>query len=304
MRIFVTGAIGFVGQWLQKELLSNGHEVIAAPGPELLDIADRSGLVRWLNDPAGLPDAVIHLAGMAFAPDAEADPIEAFRVNVGGTVAVFEALREIGVRPPVLVSCSADGYGTPRFEDLPLREDSPLAPSGPYSLSKVAQEATAVEASVRYGFPVIVTRSFNHTGPGQRPVFVVPAMAQRVMAVKKGLQTSIPAGNIDVRRDLTDVRDVVVAYRLLVEAATKGTLGERPTIVNIASGEVVMVRTVIERLCALAGVAPVIKSEQSLVRVDDPLEIRGDATLIRQLVGWEARIPLQKTLVDVLASAG
>ena len=123
MRVFVTGAIGFVGCWLEKELVGQGHKVVAAPGPDVLDIADRSGLVRWMDDPAGPPDAVVHLAGMAFAPDAGDDPVEAFRVNVGGTVALFEALREIGIRPPVLVSCSADAYGIPRREDLPMEHE-------------------------------------------------------------------------------------------------------------------------------------------------------------------------------------
>jgi GDP-4-dehydro-6-deoxy-D-mannose reductase len=302
MRVFVTGANGFVGQWLEKELRGHGHEVVGAPGPDVLDIADRRGLVGWLDNPAGRPDAVIHLAGMAFAPDAGHDPAEAFRVNVGGTVALFEALREIGIRPPVLVSGSADVYGTPRPEDLPLREDAPLAPHSPYALSKVAQEGAAAEASARYGFSVVATRSFNHAGPGQRPVFVVPAMAQRVMAVKRGQATTIPAGNIDVRRDLTDVRDVVVAYRLLVEAAAAGKLADRFRVVNVASGVAITIRDVIERLGALAGVAPVIESDQSLVRAGDPTEIRGDATLIGQLVGWQPRIPLEQTLVDVLAT--
>jgi GDP-4-dehydro-6-deoxy-D-mannose reductase len=302
MRVFVTGANGFVGQWLERELRGHGHEVVAAPGPDVLDIADRSGLVRWLDNPAGPPDALFHLAGMAFAPDAGHDPAEAFRVNVGGTVALFEALREIGIRPPVLVSGSADVYGTPRPEDLPLREDAPSAPNSPYALSKVAQEGAAAEASARYGFPVVVTRSFNHTGPGQRPVFVVPAMAQRVMAVKRGQSMTIPSGNIDVRRDLTDVRDVVVAYRQLLEAVSAGNLVDRFTVVNVASGEVIAVRDIIGRLCALAGVAPAIQKEQSLVRAGDPVEIRGDAGLIRDLVGWRPIISLEQTLVDVLAT--
>jgi len=302
MRIFITGAIGFVGRWLEPELRNHGHEVVCSPGPDVLDIADRSGLAHWLDHPGGRPDAVIHLAGMAFAPDAGHDPAEAFRVNVGGTVALFEALREIGVRPPVLVSGSADVYGTPRPEDLPLREDAPSAPNSPYALSKVAQEGAAAEASVRHGFPVVVTRSFNHMGPGQRPVFVVPAMAQRVMAVKWGQATTIPAGNIDVRRDLTDVRDVVVAYRLLIEAAAAGKLTDRFTVVNVASGEVVTVRSVIERLSVLASVVPVIEIDPALVRADDPVEIRGDATLIRRTVGWQPGISLDQTLRDVLAT--
>jgi GDP-4-dehydro-6-deoxy-D-mannose reductase len=302
MRVFVTGAIGFVGRWLEKELAEHGHQVVSAPGPQELDIADRRALVAWLENSGGHPDAVVHLAGMAFAPDAGQDPAEAFRVNVGGTVALFEALREVGIRPPVLVSGSADVYGSPTADQLPLREDAPLAPNSPYSLSKVAQEGAAAEASARYDFPVVVTRSFNHTGPGQRPVFVVPAMAQRVLALKRGQATIIPAGNIDVRRDLTDVRDVVVAYRLLLESAAAGELKDVLTVVNVASGEAVTVRSIIERLCSLAGVAPVIEIDASLVRADDPRDIRGDSTLLRELVGWQARISLEQTLLDVLAA--
>jgi GDP-4-dehydro-6-deoxy-D-mannose reductase len=302
MRVFVTGAIGFVGNWLEKELRGHGHAVVGAPGPDVLDIADRLALRRWLAGPAGPPDAVVHLAGMAFAPDANQDTAEAFRVNVGGTVALFEALRENGMQPSVLVSGSADVYGNPDPTDLPLTEDAPLAPNSPYGISKVAQEAVAVEASARYGFPVIVSRSFNHTGPGQRPVFVVPAMARRVMAVKRGQARTIPAGNVDVRRDLTDVRDVVVAYRLLLEASVGCQLPDRCIIGNVASGRVVTVRSVIERLCALSGVTPNIEIDDALVRVGDPPEIRGDATFVNGLVGWRPTIPLEQTLVDILAT--
>jgi GDP-4-dehydro-6-deoxy-D-mannose reductase len=302
MRVFVTGATGFVGTWLEKELINHGHEVVAAPAPDLLDIADGAALRRWLADPGGPPDAVVHLAGMAFGPEADLDAAEALRVNVGGTVALLEALRENGVLPPVLVSGSADVYGTPSPDDLPLREEAPLATHSPYGLSKIAQEAVAVEASARFGFPVVVARSFNHTGPGQRPVFVVPAMAIRVMAVKRGQATAIPAGNVHVRRDLTDVRDVVVAYRLLLEASVRGDLPTRCTVVNVASGHAVTVRSVIERLCSLAGVAPTIEIDEALVRVGDPPEIRGDAALLHRLVDWQPLIPLDQTLVDILAT--
>jgi GDP-4-dehydro-6-deoxy-D-mannose reductase len=302
MRVYVTGAIGFVGGWLQLELVQHGHTVVAAPGPDELEITDRDGLARWLTGPGGPPEAVVHLAGMAFAPDAKDDPAEAFRVNVGGTVALFEALRQVGAKPAVLVSGSSDVYGMPRAEDLPLRESAPLSPLHPYALSKVAQEAVAVEASVRYGFPLVVTRSFNHTGPGQRPVFVVPALARRVIAAQRGEADSIPAGNVDVCRDLTDVRDVVRAYRLLLECAAAGSVSG-PCVVNVASGTATSIRSIIDQLCELAGVPARVKVDGSLVRALDPADIRADASLLTEITGWRPEIPLSTTLADVLAEA-
>jgi GDP-4-dehydro-6-deoxy-D-mannose reductase len=297
MRVFVTGATGFVGGWLQRELVAAGHEVVAAPGANELDITDRAGLARWF---AGGLDALVHLAGMAFGPDAQSDPAEAFRVNVAGTVAIFEALRELGVRPPVLVAGSSDVYGAPRPEDLPLRESARVNPRQPYAVSKAAQEGIAVEAGVRWGFPVVVTRSFNHTGPGQRSVFVVPAMARRVLSVKRGEVLVIPAGNVDVRRDIGDVRDVVRAYRLLLEKAAVGRLGSNPIVINVATGRAVTIRSLIEQLCALAGIAATVQVDPALVRADDPPEIRGDASLLTDITGWRPEIPLEQTLSDLL----
>ena len=302
MRVYVTGAIGFVGGWLQEELKTNGHTVVPAPGPEQLEITDREGLARWFAGPDGPPDAVVHLAGMAFAPDARMDPAEAFRVNVGGTAALFEALRVVGIRPPVLVVGSSEVYGSPHAADLPLTEDSPIASIHPYALSKIGEEAVAVEASTRHGFPVVVTRSFNHTGPGQRPVFVVPALARRVVSVQRGEASCVHAGNVDVRRDLTDVRDVVRAYRLLAEWLA-GLSAPSSYVVNVASGSAVSIRSLIEEMCGIAGVGTKIEVDQVLVRADDPAEIRGDAGLLTRLTGWRPEIPLHQTLVEVLAEA-
>lgn len=300
MRIFVTGATGFVGGWLRRELEASGHEVVGAPQLSELDITDRDKLCAWL---APGPDAIVHLAGMAFPPDARADPAEAFRVNVAGTIALFEALRELGMRPPVLVTGSSEVYGSPRPGDLPLTESAPLAPRQPYAVSKAAQEGAAVELGVRDRIPVVVTRSFNHTGPGQRPVFVMPALARRVDAVRRGVAESIRAGNVDVRRDISDVRDVVRAYRLLVERAAAGLLGEPPVVVNVGTGRSVAIREVIERLSRLADVTPAIRVDPSLLRTDDPPEIVSDSTLLRELTGWSPDVELDQTLRDLMAEA-
>jgi GDP-4-dehydro-6-deoxy-D-mannose reductase len=301
VRIFVTGAIGFVGGWLRRELAAAGHEVVSAPGPQVLEITDREGLIDWFRSLGDGPDAVVHLAGMSFAPDARSDPAEAFRVNVAGTAALFEALRSARLRPVVLVTGSSEVYGVPRPEDLPLKETAPLAPRQPYAVSKLGQEAVAIEAGVRYDFPVVVSRSFNHTGPGQRPVFVVPAMARRVLAVLQGEAESIAVGNVDVRRDISDVRDVVRAYRLLLEATADGRIGPGPVIVNIGSGSDIAIHEVIARLCALAGVAPALRVDPSLVRGDDPPAIRADISLLEELTRWRPGIRLDETFADVLA---
>jgi GDP-4-dehydro-6-deoxy-D-mannose reductase len=303
VKVFVTGATGFVGRWLQADMSGAGHDVVPAPPLDVLDVTDRGGLIAWFTGPGGPPDAVVHLAGVAFAPDAGRDPREAFRVNVGGTLAVFEALRAVGLRPPILVSGSSDVYGHPEPADLPLTEAAPLRPSQPYALSKLAQEGVAIAQAVSHGFPVMVTRSFNHTGPGQRAEFVVPAMARRVLAAAASGTATIPAGNVDVRRDISDVRDVVRAYRLLVELAAERGPASPPMIVNVASGRSVAIRWIIEHFGRLAGVAPRIVLDPALIRRDDPEEMRGCADRMRALTGWEPTIAIEATLRDVLTDA-
>jgi GDP-4-dehydro-6-deoxy-D-mannose reductase len=149
-----------------------------------------------------------------------------------------------------------------------------------------------------HGFPVAVVRAFNHTGPRQRDDFVVPALAKRILAVKEHRIDVVPVGNIDVLRDIGDVRDVVRAYRLLIESAATGSLPPI-TIVNVATGRSISIRSIIDQLSEIAEIEPTLAVDQSLVRAHDAEEIRGDASLIRQTVGWRAEIPLHTTLSDV-----
>jgi len=245
------------------------------------------------------PDAIAHLAAVSFSPDATADPSSAMSVAVVGTVNVLEAARLLEQTPAVLVTGSSEVYGLPALDELPLREGSPLRAQSAYGVSKIAQESVALAYSARYGQRLVVTRSFNHIGPMQRPEFVVPALARRVSEMARGSAGSVPVGNVDVRRDFTDVRDVVRAYRLLLEAAHAGRLDASGTAVNVCSGRSVAIRWVAEELCRLAGVEPRLEVDPALVRDSDAPEIRGDYAFLSALTGWHPEIPLQDTLRDV-----
>ncbi|MBA3797293.1 MAG: GDP-mannose 4,6-dehydratase [Chloroflexi bacterium] len=299
MRVLVTGASGFVGRWLSRALIDKGHEVLDG-GPRL-DVTDQGAMREALA--RAEPDAVAHLAAIAFGPDAGADPANAFRVTVGGTVNLLEAARALRRPPAVLVTGSSDVYGTPAAEDLPLREDAPLRPVKPYALSKAAQESIALAYAARHGLRVVVTRSFNHAGPGQRPVFVIPALAERVAAVGRGETDEVPAGNLDVRRDVTDVRDVADAYVRLLEALHEGRVGRSGITINVCSGRSVTIRWLLEEFGRLAGVQPRIRIDPALVRPDDAPEIRGDPSAIEGLIGWRATTQLERTLGDIWAAA-
>jgi GDP-4-dehydro-6-deoxy-D-mannose reductase len=299
MRILVTGATGFVGRWLRVELERAGHEVVAAPSHRELDLAALPDLRSVITD--ARPDAVAHLAAVSFGPDASKDPELAVRVNAGGTRALFSGLDAVGSTAAVLVTSSSEVYGHFDPADLPLNELQPPRATAPYGKSKIAQETVSMEAAAR-GRSVTVTRAFNHIGPGQREVFVAPALARRVLALRDGNASAIRAGNLDVRRDFGDVRDVVRAYRLLLESLVEGRIPSENPVYNIATGRSVPIRELVEILCRLAGVQMSIEVDPALVRTDDPPDIRGDSSALRELTGWRPAIALESSLADLLES--
>jgi GDP-4-dehydro-6-deoxy-D-mannose reductase len=299
MRVLVTGASGFVGPWLDQELRGSGHQVVALPRATDLDIADQ---VAVRSAVAGAdPAAIVHLAAMAFGPDATADPAEAIRVNVGGTLAVVEAVRLAAPDAALLVVGSSEVYAADP-PNAPLRESSPLAPRGVYGLTKLAAESLALGAAAEHGLKIAVARAFNHTGPGQRPEFVVPALARRILAAREVRERTIRVGNVDVARDIGDVRDVVRAYRLLLEALADNRVPGEHRVYNVATGTATSIREVIERLSVLASWPVEIERDVALVRPNDPASIVGDAAALRSLTGWSPGFGLAQTLSDVLGS--
>ncbi len=292
MRALITGGKGFVGQWLAAHLKDHGDDVAVVDIET--DVADGSAVRRVMNDVR--PDAVYHLAAMTHVGESWEHPSQVLRVNVLGTAEILAAARGLTVSPRVLVVSSAEVYGVVTPDQLPLGEDTPTAPASPYAASKLAAEAVALQAWRGYDQPVVVVRPFNHIGPGQSPNFFVPALAKRIVDARRSGAGSLRVGTLTTRRDFTDVRDVVVAYRLLMEKGTPGT------IYNVCSGSDVAMSEVAARLLELAQADLTLQTDPELVRPVDVPVLRGDPATLHEATGWQPVIPLATTLADVLAS--
>ena len=212
VRALVTGGRGFVGTWLVSHLTEQGDDVVAVDHE--VDVTEAEAVARTVDEVA--PRAIYHLAALANVGTSWSDPGAAMRVNAIGTVNVLEAARHCDPLPVVLLTSSAEVYGIVPEARLPVTEAFPLAPVTPYAASKVAAEYAGVQACLAHGLPVVRVRPFNHIGPGQSAGFVVAALAQRIVEAQRTGARTMAVGNLSARRDLTDVRDVVRAYRALV----------------------------------------------------------------------------------------
>jgi GDP-4-dehydro-6-deoxy-D-mannose reductase len=292
MRALITGGKGFVGQWLAANLKDAGDDVVAIDVET--DISDGPALRQAVADAA--PEAIYHLAAMTHVGESWENPSQVLKVNVLGTAELLAAARALPTSATVLVVSSAEVYGVVSPAQLPLGENTPTAPATPYAASKLAAEAVALQAWRGYGQPVIVVRPFNHIGPGQSPNFAVPALAKRIVEARKSGARSLRVGTLTTRRDFTDVRDVVVAYRSLILQGVPGTT------YNVCSGRDVAISDVAEQLLALAHAGLELVIDPELVRPVDVPVLRGDASRLHAATGWLPSIPLATTLADVLAS--
>jgi GDP-4-dehydro-6-deoxy-D-mannose reductase len=291
VRILVTGSSGFVGGWLTQHLIASGDEVV--PLGVDVDVRDRGAVIAVVAEAA--PDAICHLAGQASVQASWADPVTTYQVNTLGAVNVLDAASACSRRPRVLLISTSEVYGRVTPVDLPVREDQRFAPVSPYAASKAASELVGVQAGLGTGLEVVRVRPFNHTGPGQRPDFVVPALAEQVAAAVGSGARALLTGNLDPRRDLTDVRDVVRAYRDLLESGTPGE------VYNVCRGESISIREIATGLLAAAGVDLAITVDPARARPVDLPELRGDPSRIHAATGWEPKIPFETTLADVLS---
>jgi len=322
MRALVTGAAGFVGRWLTRAMRSEGIAVTALALDDHTAVIDdavaNAGVppapITWrrgdLRDDAFVsrvidstrPDFVVHLAAISHLPTAAADPAMAWDINVTASARLLyhiERLREAGLADPtVLIVGSAEQYGRTVVSAPPIREDAPQAPRTVYAATKVAQEVMALQCWRATGLRVVLARSFNHSGPGQEPKFLLPALVTRALALQKApAGTALPVGNTTPVRDFLHVSDVVSAYISLLR---RGVPGEA---YNVASGTGRSVQEVVERVLARAGVDAPITSDPMLVRPIDVPTLVGDPQKLQDATGWRARRAFDDILDDLIHAA-
>ncbi len=304
MRVLVTGARGFVGRHLTASLRARGHDVFetdhAAHDDVLaVDVTDALA-VRGAFELAQ-PDAVAHLAAQAFVPDSVRDPERTLDVNVRGTLHVLQAAAEAtatGASSRVLIVSSAEVYGAQPADRYPLRESAPPAPRNPYAASKVGAEALAVAYAQSFGVDAVVTRAFNHIGPGQHERFAVATFAAQIARAAVDGGGVVRVGNLDAVRDVLDVRDVCDAYALLLEGG--GDAGET---YNVCSGTATSMKEVLRRLIEIARVPVEVRDDPERMRPADVPRSVGDASKLRAATGWSQRVPLAAALRAVYDDA-
>lgn len=302
--VLVTGAAGFAGSHLLDLLERDGLAPHAWHRPGNPPSASGTDAARWhavdvldaraVSDAIAelRPAAVYHCAGAAHVGQSWSRSRDTFAANMLGTHHVLAALRRSGLRARVLIPGSALVY---RPAGVALAEDAPLGPASPYALSKLAQEMLGVRAVEEDGQCVLLTRSFNHLGPRQDPSFAASSFARQIARIEAGLaEPVIAVGNLDARRDLTDVRDTVRAYRLILEGALAGA------IYNVCSGCAHPIREILETLVSLSRVKVEIRSDPARYRPQDQDLLLGDPGRLQRDLGWKPEIPLAQSLLDVL----
>jgi GDP-4-dehydro-6-deoxy-D-mannose reductase len=311
MRALITGITGFAGSHLAEYLLAE-HPEVEVYGThrwrsrmdnvehlrskvKLLeaDLRDYTSMHAALE--RSRPDVIFHLAAQSFVPSSWIAPNDTLTTNVSGQTNLFEAVRALRLDPVIQIACSSEQYGLVLPGETPIKETNPLRPLSPYAVSKVAQDYLGYQYFQSYGLKVVRTRGFNHTGPRRGHVFVTSNFCSQVAAIELGLQEPvIRVGNIEAIRDFTDVRDMVRAYWL---AVTKAKPGE---VYNIATGDGIRIREMLERLIALGNVEVKIEIDPERLRPSDVEVLIGDASKFKADTGWEPRIPFDQTLRDLL----
>lgn len=307
MKLLVTGIAGFVAGHLVDYLRAEQPQVRVVgldsrPGRRVRDMQVEA-IGADVEDPVAVraaigsvrPDAIVHLAAQSSPQLSWDDPAGTVRTNVLGLLSLLEGARFHELAPRVLVVGSAEEYGQVEPADVPLREDAPLRPLTPYAASKVAQGYLGLQYALSPGIPVVRTRTFHHTGPRRGEGFAESSFARQLAEIERGRRAPvIEVGNLDAVRDFCDVRDVVRAYWALVERGRPGA------VYNVCSGTGVRMRDLLDTLIRVSGLRVDVRVDPSRLRASDVPELVGDPARIRADVGWSPRIPLERSLADLL----
>jgi len=308
LKALITGSGGFAGGHLAEYLLQHtdwevaGLDLVAGRpaawrdkmtqrvGDILTDLAQLQAFFAEIR-----PDYVFHLAAQAFVPSSWADPWSTLANNIRGQLNVLLAAISLGTMPRVLVIGSAEEYGAVTSADLPIDEETPLRPTSPYAVSKVTQDALGYQYYASHRLPVIRVRPFNHIGPAQSPAFVTSDFAKQVAEAEAGQREPIlRVGNVEVRRDFSDVRDIVRGYHL---ALTRGEPGE---VYNLGAERSYSIRQVLDILLSLSRVKMTVEQDPKRLRPAEIPDLVADCARIRAKTGWKATIPVEQSLYDVL----
>jgi GDP-4-dehydro-6-deoxy-D-mannose reductase len=311
MNVLITGITGFAGSHLAEYILAHHPDVQV------------HGIIRWrsrMDNVAGIlgkvelheadlkdivslkkvlaacrPERIFHLAAQSFVPTSWRLPAETFMINAVGQINLFEAALDLKLDPRIQIAGSSEEYGMVFPDEVPMKESNPLRPLSPYAVSKVAQDLLGYQYFKSYGLKVIRTRGFNHTGPRRGDVFVTSNFSKQVAEIEKGKREPvIHVGNLDAKRDFTDVRDMVRAYWL---AAEKGEPGD---VYNLGSGTAISMHELLEKLTALSRTKLRVQVDPDRLRPSDVQILLADSFKFRKLTGWAPTIPFEKTLSDLL----
>ena len=311
MKVLITGVTGFAGSHLVDHILAEHPE------------CEISGIVRWrsrteniehlrgrfnevecdLRDASSVrtvvenvrPDRIFHLAAQSFVPTSFTAPMESLETNVLGQLHLFEAVRRVKLTPRIQIACSSEEYGFVYENEVPITESNPFRPLSPYAVSKVSQDLLGYQYHQSYGLDVVRTRGFNHTGPRRGPVFVCSDFSKQIAEIEAGNREPVMhVGNLEAKRDFTDVRDMVRAYWLALEHCEGGEA------YNLASGRTWAIQEVLDMLLSMSSVEIEVREDPARMRPSDVPLLLGDASRFREATGWSPEIPFETTLRDLL----